>query len=206
VEADRLLLKNNKLDLANYRLVAAEQLEGKLRDSQWQEHVLVERRDQRVLEQRDHVSDAKRVESQGYQLLAGRMVPHPRFGVDADVITRVPLTLGLHGDPRAPEHVTPTPLLLIPKQQRDNWHKLRVIQDAQDRAVLGDDRQGWKKSMQGIRQNLAAVDYAEQATREVRRPEGRVIGDAPEPSREVQRVTETEPVLALDTSRTDKKG
>ncbi|WP_141733582.1 hypothetical protein [Oligoflexus tunisiensis] len=205
VEADRQLLKNNKLELDTYRHVAADQMEVKRMDSQWQEHVLVERQHQQAIEQRDHVSDAKSAESQGYHLQAGHMLPQPRFGVDADLVTRVPLTLGLSGDPRAPEHVAPNPLLLVPRQQRENWQKVRTIQDAQDRSVLGDDLQGWKKTTQGIRQNLAAIDYAEQATREVQRPEGRVVGDAPAPAHDIQRVAETEPASALDPSRKDGK-
>ncbi|HYX32520.1 MAG TPA: hypothetical protein VE954_05355 [Oligoflexus sp.] len=170
-EADRQLLKNNKLELAAYRLVSAENIEEQRLNSEWQKHVLVERRDKGALERREYIYDAKRVESQGYQLLAGRMIPQPRFGIDADIITRVPLTMGLNGDPRAPEHVAPTPLLMVPQQQKDNWQKLRAVQEEEQHHVFNDNQQGWNDKTQSVRQNLAALEYGEQKAKELHRSE-----------------------------------
>jgi hypothetical protein len=196
-EAGRLLLKNNKNELAAYRQVSEEKIEVHRLDSQWQQHVLVERSDARNLEQREHVFDAKRVESQGYQLLAGRMIPQPRFGVDADIITRVPLTLGLNGDPRAPEHITPTPLLMVPSEQKKNWQKLRSVQAEEQRNMLANSTEGWRDKTQGFRQNLAALDYAEQSTREIQRPEPQTLAEAPLRQETVTAVSRTEPIVEL---------
>jgi hypothetical protein len=196
-EAGRQVLKNIKTELAAYHLVSADKMEAHRLNSQWQKHVLVERSDQQDLEQRDHISDAKRVESQGYQLLAGRMIPQPRFGVDADIVTRVPLTMGLHGDPRAPEHITPTPLLLAPAEQKKNWQEARTIREEEERSMLADSTEGWHKKTRGILQNLAALDYAEQSTREIQRPDPQVLGDAPVKENAVSASCPPEPISEI---------
>ncbi|HET9237817.1 MAG TPA: hypothetical protein VFO10_11230 [Oligoflexus sp.] len=203
-EAGRKLLKTNKVELENYRQVSSEHIEVVQDDSQWQKHVLVERRDQKNLESREHVNDAKRVESQGYQLLAGRMVPQPRFGIDADIVTQVPLALGVNGDPRAPEHVVPTPIRMIPAEQKKNWQKIHAEAEEELRGVLSSDISGWHEKTQGIRQNLAALDYAEQSTREVQRPEPQTLGDIPgredtvKASARLESVAESRTALSTD--------
>jgi hypothetical protein len=208
-EADRQLLKTTKIDLESYRAASAEQIEAKQQSRQWQEHVLIERRDQHAIEERDHRSDAKRVESQGYQLLAGRMIPQPRFGVDADIVTRVPLSMGLHGDPRAPEHITPTPLLMVPSEQRKNWQKLQLGREDELRHTVGNSSESWLHKAQGIRQNLAALDYAAQATREIERPQEQTLGTIPSQTASVPAPTRTEPIAdvkastSTDNSRSD---
>lgn len=196
-EAGRRLLKTNKLELENYRLVSNEQIEVIQDDSQWQKHVLVERSDLKNLEGREHVNDAKRVESQGYQLLAGRMVPQPRFGIDADIVTQVPLALGINGDPRAPEHILPTPIRMVPSEQKKNWQELHRRAEEEQRAVLSNSKSGWHDKTQGIRQNLAALDYADQSTREIQRPEPQSLGEIPGRDGSVKASSRPEPIAEL---------
>jgi hypothetical protein len=199
-EAGRRLLKTNKIELENYRLVSSEQVEVIQDDSQWQKHVLVERSDLKSLEGREHVSDAKRVESQGYQLLAGRMVPQPRFGIDADIVTQVPLALGINGDPRAPEHIVPTPMHMIPSEQRQNWQKLHSLAEDEKRRALVENNSGWHEKTQGILQNLAALDYAEQSTREIQRPELQTLADLPGRQDTVKNISRTETIAEVRTN------
>lgn len=199
-EAGRILLKNNKIELEAYRHVSAEKIEELRLNSEWQKHVLVERKDQKDLEIREHTYAAKLVESQGYQLLAGRMIPQPRFGVDTDTVTGVPLTMGLHGDPRVPEHTIPTPLHMVPAEQKKNWQKLRAIQEEELRGVLADGNQGLQDKTQGLRQNLAALDYAEQSTRELHRPEPQTMADTPKKMDKVQATTRAEPIQEFNAS------
>jgi len=199
-EAGRQVTRNNKIELAAYRLVAAENIEEQRLNSQWQKHVLVERSDQLAIERREYIFDAKRVESQGYQLLAGRMIPQPKFAVDADLVTRVPLTLGLNGDPRAPEHVSPTPLMLVPQQQKDNWQKLRAIQHEEQR--LDERNEVWQEKTQNIRQNLAVLEYGEQRTRELQRADVKPPTDSPIKPDAVEPVGRAEPIPDLKLSMT----
>jgi hypothetical protein len=210
-EAGRQLLKNNKIELENYRILSSEQIEVLQDGSQWQKHVLVERSDLKSLETREHLNAAKRVESQGYQLLAGRMVPQPRFGIDSDIVSQVPLALGINGDPRAPEHILPTPIRMIPSEQKKIWQELRDVADENQRAVMSDTTSGWLEKTQGSRQNLAALDYAKQSTQEIQRPESQAQAASPGREDSVKASSRAESIADLTknsanlTQRSDKK-
>jgi hypothetical protein len=74
------------------------------------------------------------------------------------------------------------------------------LAEEEKRRVLVENSSGWHEKTQGILQNLAALDYAEQSTREIQRPELQTLADVPGRQDTVKTISRAESIAEVRTN------